>query len=110
MHQGDGSPADRGAVPPARAGHTIYLERQDINGPGFHVVQVGTEAADGSYSIGRLLLDPGTEVLRIKVPGDPENGATASSPFTITVNPLPSAAKLPAEPQSNTTLPPAGQS
>lgn len=99
-----------GLVTPARAGHAIYLERQNVAGTGFHVVSVGTVNGDGTYSITRNLYAPGTEVLRVKVPGDPENGGTASEPFTITVTPLTSASKLTPEPPANSTLPPEGQS
>jgi hypothetical protein len=98
-----------GTVTPARAGHAIYLERQNVAGTGFHVISIGTLAADGSYSITRNLYAPGSDVLRVKVPGDPENGGTASDPFTITVAPLPSTAKLAPEPPGNSTLPPEGQ-
>jgi len=99
-----------GTVTPARAGHTIYLERQNVSGMGFHVVSVGTVNADGSYSISRVFYAPGTEVLRVKIPGDPENGGSASAPFTITVTPLSTPSKLTPEPQGNSTLPPEGQS
>ena len=49
-------------------------------------------------------------MVRVKVPGDPENGGTASTPFTITVTPLTSASKIAPEPPGNSTLPPQGQS
>jgi hypothetical protein len=96
-----------GTITPARE-HDIYIERENIAGTGFHVVAVAKSAADGSYSVSRILYAPGTEVLRVKVPGDRENGGTASAPVTVTVNPLASA-KLTPEPPSNTTSPPEGQ-
>ncbi len=99
-----------GTVTPARAGHAIYLERQNLAGTGFHVISVGTVNPDGSYSITRNLYAPGSEVLRVKIPGDPENGGTASNPFAITVTPLTSASKIKPEPPGNSTLPPQGQS
>ena len=97
-----------GTVTPARAGHTIYMERQNLAGTGFHVVAVGTVEAGGTYAVSRILYAPGTEVLRVKIPGDPENGGTASTPVTVTVNPL-AASKLTPEPPSNTTSPPEGK-
>jgi hypothetical protein len=97
-----------GTVSPARAGHEIWIEKQNIFGTGFHPVAVGTVNADGSYSISRAFFAPGTDVLRVKIPGDPENGGTASEPVTITVNPLPGA-KVPAESPSNGKLPAEGQ-
>jgi hypothetical protein len=98
-----------GSVTPAQAGHPVYLERQNLAGTGFHVVAVGTVAPTGEYSISRIFYAPGTDVLRIKVPGDPENGGTAGTPFDLTVTPLTSAAKLAPEPSTNSTLPPEGQ-
>ncbi|MGO9490055.1 MAG: hypothetical protein ACLQBB_13645 [Solirubrobacteraceae bacterium] len=98
-----------GTVTPARAGHAIYLERQNVSGTGFHTIAVGTVAADGSYSITRLLYPPGAEVLRVKIPGDTENAGSATEPVTITVTPVPSASKLTPEPNGNSGLPPVGQ-
>jgi hypothetical protein len=96
-----------GTVTPIDAGHAIYIERQNLSGTGFHVIATGTVNADGTYSLSHILYTPGTEVLRVKVPGDPGNAGTASSPFTITVNPL-AAAKIGPEPAGNSTLPPEG--
>jgi hypothetical protein len=104
-----GSPVTfTGTVTPASAGHTIYIEKQNITGTGFHVVAVGTVAAGGTYSVSRTFFAPGTDVLRVKIPGDPEHGGTASAPVTVTVTPLPSA-KIPPEAPSNGTLPPEGK-
>ncbi|MCW3033453.1 MAG: hypothetical protein JWM60_1798 [Solirubrobacterales bacterium] len=97
-----------GTVTPAKAGHQIYLEKQNPSGSSFHVVAIGTVAGDGTYSITRTLFAPGSYVLRVKIPGDSENGGTASTTFPTTVTPLPSA-KVPAETPGNGTLPPAGQ-
>ena len=97
-----------GTVTPARAGHEIWIEKQNIFGTGFHPVATGVVNADGTYSISRAFFAPGTDVLRVKVPGDPENGGTASEPVTITVNPVPGA-KVPAEAPGNGTLPTEGQ-
>jgi hypothetical protein len=96
-----------GTVTPAKAGHQIYLEKQNISGTNFHVVAVGTVAADGSYSITRTFFAPGSYVLRVKIPGDSENGGTASATFPTTVTPIPSA-KIPLEPPVNGGLPPEG--
>jgi hypothetical protein len=97
-----------GTVSPAKAGHTVYMEKQNIFGTGFHVAAVGTVAADGSYSITRAFFPPGTDVLRVKIPGDPENGGAASAPVTLTVTPL-ATAKIPAEKPGNGTPPPEGK-
>jgi hypothetical protein len=97
-----------GTVSPAKAGHTIYLERQNAQGTNFHVVAVGTVAGDGSYAITRTFFAPGSYVLRVKIPGDSENGGTASAPVTVAVTPIPSA-NVPAESPGNGALPPEGQ-
>jgi hypothetical protein len=97
-----------GTVSPDHSGHIIYLERQDAHGPGFHVIQVGFIGVGSSYSISHQLYNPGTKVLRVYIPGGPENQGTASQPFSIQVTPAP-AAKLMAESPENSTLPPEGQ-
>jgi hypothetical protein len=78
-----------GTVTPARVGHTVYLERQNAFGGGYHVVDVGTVAADGSYAIVHAIFGKGAEVFRVKVPGDHVNQASSSAPFTIQVTPAP---------------------
>jgi hypothetical protein len=97
-----------GSVVPAEAGHPVYLERQNLAGTGFHVVAVGVEDATGQYTITRVFYAPGTDVLRLKVPGDPENSGTAGPAFDLAVTPLASADIAP-EPPSNSNLPPQGQ-
>jgi hypothetical protein len=97
-----------GTVSPAKAGHTIYLERENALGTNFHVVAIGSVAADGSYSLTRTFFAPGSYVLRVKIPGDSENGGTASTTFPTTVTPIASA-KVPAEAPNNGALPPQGQ-
>ena len=98
-----------GTVTPARAGHEIYLQRLNAAGTSYHVVAVGSVAADGSYTISHTFYAPGTDSLRVKIPGDPENGGTASAPFNLAVTPVPSAAALKPEPKGNSSQPPQGQ-
>jgi hypothetical protein len=97
-----------GKVAPASAGHEIWLQRQNNSGTGYHVVGVGQVAADGSYAISHIFYAPGTDVLRVKIPGDPANGGTATPVFGLTVTPVPTA-KLKPEPQGNSNQPPVGQ-
>jgi hypothetical protein len=97
-----------GAVSPDHTGHAIYLERQSVDG-NFHVIAVGQVGAGSVYSIGRSLYAPGVRILRVFVPGGPENQGAVSQPFVITVTPAPASA-LPAEPSQGPTLPPEGQS
>lgn len=97
-----------GTVTPAKAGHAIYLEKQNAGNGNFHAVAVGTVLADGTYSITRTFFAPGSYVLRVKIPGDSENGGTASATFPTTVTPIPSA-KVPPEAPVNGGVPPQGQ-
>jgi hypothetical protein len=87
-----------GAVTPARAGHVVYLERQNLFGGGYHVVDVSTVASDGGYAVSHAIFGTGKEVFRVKVPGDRANQSASSSPFTIEVTPPPSAALRPRAP------------
>jgi hypothetical protein len=97
-----------GTVAPDHTGHVIYLEQQNRSGTGFHIVQVATVGAGSAYSIVHVVYDAGTKVFRVKIPGGPENGGAASSPFTIHVTSAPAAALTPEAP-GNTTLPPEGE-
>ena len=96
-----------GTVTPAHAGHEIYLQRLSPQGL-WHVVAVGTVAADGSYAISHVFFAPGTDVLRVKIPGDPENGGTASPQFNLAVTPAPGASLKPEAP-GNSSQPSQGQ-
>jgi phage protein U len=97
-----------GTVAPDHTGHVIYLEQQNRSGTGFHVVQVATVGAASAYSIVHTVYEAGTRVFRVKIPGGPENGGAASSPFMIHVTPAPAAALAP-EASGNTTQPPEGE-
>jgi hypothetical protein len=103
-----------GTVKPGIAGHVIYLERENPSGTGFHVIDVGqlvepkAPQTEYTYSIEHKFYSLGMEVVRIKIPGDPQNGTTVSEPFTIQVNQAP-ASTLTQEPPGNTNLPSEGQ-
>jgi hypothetical protein len=77
-----------GTVSPSHEGKVVYLERQNAFGTGFHVVGI-TSLTGGSYSITRFMFGGGKQVYRIKVPGDPLNMASSSTPFTVEVTPAP---------------------
>jgi hypothetical protein len=103
-----------GTVKPGIAGHVIYLERENAGGTGFHVIDVGrivepkAPQTEYTYAIEHKFYALGTEIVRIKIPGDPQNGTTVSEPFTIQVNPAPAAA-LTQEPPGNINLPSEGE-
>ncbi|MGD0452034.1 MAG: hypothetical protein ABSB69_00415 [Solirubrobacteraceae bacterium] len=86
-----------GTITPAHAGQVVYLQRQNPSGLSFHTVDVGTVSAGGAYSIEHTVSGGGTQVFRIKVPGDSGDPAVASEPFKIQVAP---AATAPLEPQA----------
>ncbi|HWX96627.1 MAG TPA: hypothetical protein VNZ01_07225, partial [Solirubrobacteraceae bacterium] len=80
-----------GTVTPAHKGKTVYLERENLFGGGFHVAEVSEPilTPSGTYSITRVFFGVGKQVYRIHVPGDPENQGTSSTTFTIEVAPSP---------------------
>lgn len=103
-----------GTVKPGVEGHVIYLERENPGNTGFHVIEIGTlvapvpPATEFTYSIKHQFFGVGMQVVRVKIPGDFQNGSTASEPFTIQVNAAPASALTP-EPPGNSSLPSEGQ-
>ncbi len=97
-----------GTLVPAHAGQAVYLERQNPDGVGFHVVAVGALDAGGTYSIEHTISGAGTQTFRIKVAGDGEQESVASQPFQIQVT---RAAQVSLEPQApGAGSPPVGES
>jgi len=86
----------------------VYLERRNANGIGFHVIDVGTVSATGSFSIVHAFYGIGAGRLRIKVPGDPENQGVNGPLFEVSVMAAPGALIVPPAPD-NTKLPSEGQ-
>jgi hypothetical protein len=74
-----------GGVSPDKTGHAIVLDRQDADGKGWHVVQRTRIGAGSAFSIVQRLVNPGTKVFRVRVPGGPQNQAGVSQTFTIAV-------------------------
>jgi hypothetical protein len=95
-----------GTVAPAHVGHVVYLERQNAFGGGFHVVDIGTVTSTGTYAISHFVFGSRNEIFRVRVPGDPENQAASSSPFTIEVTPASAVSLHPVTPGA---LPSEGQ-
>jgi hypothetical protein len=94
----------KGTVAPDHTGHVVYLERQNVSGSGFHVVQVGHVLPGSTYSIVHQVYVPGTKVFRIEIPGGPDNGRAVSQLFTVEVTPAPASALTPESP-SNSSMP-----
>jgi hypothetical protein len=78
-----------GTISPATPEKDVYLERQNASGGGFHVVDVASVGAGGTYSLTDFLFGAGKVVLRVKVHGDPGHQMAASAPFTVEVTPAP---------------------
>jgi hypothetical protein len=97
-----------GTVSPDHTGHVVYLERQNASGSGFHPIQIAYVGAGSSYSIVHQMYVPGTKVLRVYIPGGPENQGVASPPFTVQVIAGPASALTPEAP-GNSTEPAEGQ-
>jgi hypothetical protein len=81
---------------PDRTGHVIYLQRENAAGDAWHIIGSATIGANSSYTITQSFFEPGAEVVRVKIPGGPDNQGAASVPFAITVNPISPAALVPA--------------
>jgi hypothetical protein len=86
-----------GAVTPADEGQTVYAERENASGIGFHLVGSATIGSAG-YSISHVFAAAGSYTMRIRVPGDPLLQATTSAPFTFEVAPAAAAALTPEAP------------
>ncbi|HLH13199.1 MAG TPA: hypothetical protein VKV16_00290 [Solirubrobacteraceae bacterium] len=95
-------------------GHPVYLERENAAHIGFHVIALGevlppnTTDPEYHYEIPYYLFKPGTSVLRVRIPGDPQNSTTSSEKLTFQVT-RESAAQLLGEPTENPKLPSEGQ-
>ncbi len=98
----------KGTVAPDQSGHVIYLERQNAAGTGFHVVQVGRVLPGSTYLIVHQFYVPGTKVVRIDIPGGPDNGRAVSQLFTVVVTPAPASA-IRQEAPGNSSQPEEGQ-
>jgi hypothetical protein len=84
-----------GTVTPG-AGHVVYLERENTYGHGFHVVETATVGETSTYSITHFVFGAGTQVFRVKVPGNPENQSVSSELFKEEVTPAPLGSLQPA--------------
>ncbi len=78
-----------GTVGPVLEGHPVYLERENTFGHGFHVADVGTVGAGGAYTVTHFVFGLGKQTYRVYIPGDPENMADSTAPFTIEGTPAP---------------------
>jgi hypothetical protein len=85
-----------GSVVPDKTGHVIYLQLENAAGTAWHIIGATTVGSNSSYTLTQAFFEPGTDVVRVKIPGGPDNQGAVSSPFTITVNAISPAALVPA--------------
>jgi hypothetical protein len=85
-----------GSVAPDKTGHVIYLQRENAAGNAWHVIASATIGANSTYTITQSFYETGTEIVRVKIPGGPDNQGAVSAPFTITVSAISPAALVPA--------------
>ncbi len=97
-----------GSVTPDHSGHVIYLERMNAVGK-FHIVEKSEVLPGSVFSITHFVYTQGTNVFRVRIPGDPQNGGAVSQPFTVQVTPPSTPSALAPEPAGNSTLPSEGQ-
>ena len=84
-----------GSVTPARAGTTVYLERESAAGIGFHAIASGAVNADGTFALAHTFESATNATLRVRVAGDAQNRGSASAPFALAVTPAPAATLTP---------------
>jgi type II secretory pathway pseudopilin PulG len=88
-----------GTVTPADEGQTVYAERQNASGIGFHIVASATIGPTG-FSFAHTFTNAGSYTMRIRVPGDPALQTAISAPFSFEVTPAAAAALTPEAPAS----------
>jgi hypothetical protein len=74
-----------GTLLPAHAGQIVFLERENISGTGFRLLDVANVEADGSYTITHTFTHQGSWNLRVRVPADSESQGSTSAPFALSV-------------------------
>lgn len=90
------------AAPASRTGHVVYLERRNLTGTGWHIVDLGFTTTGGAFSIPFYVIGSGKQEYRVKIPGDPINQGVAGAAQAIEVTPAPATV---AEPIIQPTLP-----
>ncbi len=97
-----------GTVTPDVAGHVVYLQAKSPSGQ-FHTIEIGYVGSTSTYVLEHRFYFVGTHVLRVYIPGGPENEGAASPVFTVQVTPAPLPSLTP-EPSGNSSEPSEGQS
>jgi hypothetical protein len=89
-----------GTLTPAVDNHRVVLQAQDVvsgqhAGTDFHFVTEASTTPTGSFEVVHAIYRLGTNVFRIRAPGDPGNGPASSQLFTIEVTPAKQPLSLP---------------
>ncbi|MGD0198500.1 MAG: hypothetical protein ABSC56_11435 [Solirubrobacteraceae bacterium] len=85
-----------GTFNPDETGRTFYLERLNASGEQWHILASGTVGQSSQYTLTEKFYVPGTETVRVAIPGSPANQGTATAPIGVTVNPIPATTLVPA--------------
>ena len=78
-----------GTLNPDETGRNIYLERLNASGDEWHIIASSVVTTGSAYSITESFYEPGSETVRVAIPGSPANQGNATPPIPITVNPVP---------------------
>lgn len=89
-----------GTVTPGHTGQTVYLERQNPSGVGFHVLATTTLDEASQFSFAHRVFGAGKQVFRVKVPRDAETQAVASELLAVQVQPAPASSLEPEAPET----------
>jgi hypothetical protein len=89
-----------GTVTPGHTGQTVYLERQNPSGVGFHVLATTTLDEASRFSFAHRVFGAGKQVFRVKVPRDAETQAVASELLAVQVQPAPASSLEPEAPET----------
>jgi len=76
-----------GTLAPAHEGQVVDLEGRNASGLGYRVIAVGAVSSLSAYSIAYTFPAAGSELLRIRVPGNTEIQSVASEAFKVEVTP-----------------------
>jgi hypothetical protein len=80
-----------GTVTPDKTGRSIYLERENAAGTGWHIIATATIGASSTYSLTHAFYVVGNETVRIAISGSPQNQGAVTAPIMVSVVAVPAA-------------------
>lgn len=75
-----------GTLLPAHPGQIVFLERENLSGTGFRLLDSAIVEADGSFTIAHTFTRQGSSTLRVRVPADAASQGSTSPPFVLAVS------------------------